>query len=131
MWEHTGSPFERSRATLCSMVALGKCLHFVSFTFLICKSRTLIVVTTYKTVASIKGNSREAPRISCCHSFLQGIFLFEGSNPGLWHCRQILYLLNCQGSPARFPAHSIKALYTVDTIITMGLWTSLSSLASL
>ena len=33
--------------------------------------------------------------------------------------------------PVRFPAHSIKALYTVDTIITMGLWTSLSSLASL
>ena len=26
-----------------------------------------------------------------CHSLLQGIFLSQGSNPGLLHCRQILY----------------------------------------
>ena len=30
---------------------------------------------------------------------LQGIFLTQGSNPGLLHCRQILYYLNHQGSP--------------------------------
>ena len=34
---------------------------------------------------------------SCC--LLQGIFPTQGSNPGLLHCRQILYQLNCQGSP--------------------------------
>ena len=34
------------------------------------------------------------------HSFLQGIFLTQGSNPGLLHCRQILYCLSHQGSPA-------------------------------
>ena len=34
-----------------------------------------------------------------CHSFLQGIFLTQGSNPGLQHCRQILYHLSYQGSP--------------------------------
>ena len=34
-----------------------------------------------------------------CHSFLQGIFLIQGSNPGLWHCRQILYRLSYQGNP--------------------------------
>ena len=28
------------------------------------------------------------------HSLLQGIFPTQGSNPGLWHCRQILYCLN-------------------------------------
>ena len=33
----------------------------------------------------------------CCHSLLQGIFLTEGSNPGLLHCRQILYHLSHQG----------------------------------
>ena len=33
------------------------------------------------------------------HSFFQGIFLTEGSNPGLPHCRQILYHLSHQGSP--------------------------------
>ena len=33
------------------------------------------------------------------HSFLQGIFPTQGSNPGLLHCRQILYHLSHQGSP--------------------------------
>ena len=32
------------------------------------------------------------------HSLLQGIFLTQGSNPGLLHRRQILYHLNHQGS---------------------------------
>ena len=35
-----------------------------------------------------------------CHSLLQGIFLTQGSNPGLLHWRQILYRLSHQGSPA-------------------------------
>ena len=34
------------------------------------------------------------------HSLLQGIFLTQGSNPGLPHCRQILYHLSHKGSPA-------------------------------
>ena len=34
-----------------------------------------------------------------CHALLQGIFPTQGSNPGLLHCRQILYLLSHQGSP--------------------------------
>ena len=34
-----------------------------------------------------------------CHFLLQGIFLTQGSNPGLLHCRQILYCLSYQGSP--------------------------------
>ena len=32
-------------------------------------------------------------------SFLQGIFPTQGSNPGLPHCRQILYQLRHQGNP--------------------------------
>ena len=34
-----------------------------------------------------------------CHALLQGIFPTQGSNPGLPHCRQILYHLSHQGSP--------------------------------
>ena len=34
-----------------------------------------------------------------CHSFLQGIFPTQGSNPGLLHCRQILYPLSLLGNP--------------------------------
>ena len=34
-----------------------------------------------------------------CHFLLQGIFPTQGSNPGLSHCRQMLYCLSYQGSP--------------------------------
>ena len=33
-----------------------------------------------------------------CHALLQGIFPTQGLNPGLLHCRQILYCLSHQGS---------------------------------
>ena len=33
------------------------------------------------------------------HSLLQGIFQTQGWNPGLLHCRRILYWLSHQGSP--------------------------------
>ena len=33
-----------------------------------------------------------------CHVLLQGIFLTQGSNPGLSNCRQILYHLSHQGN---------------------------------
>ena len=34
-----------------------------------------------------------------CPSLLQEVFPTQGSNPGLSHCRQILYCLSHQGSP--------------------------------
>ena len=34
-----------------------------------------------------------------CHFLLLGIFHSQGQNPGLLHCRQILYHLSHQGSP--------------------------------
>ena len=34
-----------------------------------------------------------------CHALLQEIFPTQGSNPGLLHCRRILYCLSHQGSP--------------------------------
>ena len=34
-----------------------------------------------------------------CHFLLQGIFLTQGFNSGLLHCRQTLYHLSHQGSP--------------------------------
>ena len=34
-----------------------------------------------------------------CHFLLQGIFPTQGSNPGLLHCRRILYQLSHQGNP--------------------------------
>ena len=34
-----------------------------------------------------------------CHFLLQGIFPTQGLNPGLLHCREILYQLSYKGSP--------------------------------
>ena len=34
-----------------------------------------------------------------CHALRQGTFPTQESNPGLLHCRQILYLVSHQGSP--------------------------------
>ena len=35
-----------------------------------------------------------------CHPLLHEVFLTQELNPGLLNCRQILYNLNHQGSPA-------------------------------
>ena len=45
------------------------------------------------------------------HSLLQGIFPTQGSNPGLPHCRRILYQLSHQGSYHLVILHSI--IFTV------------------
>ena len=41
-----------------------------------------------------------------CHALLQGIFPTQGSNPGLPHCRQILYRLNLQHARPLCPSPS-------------------------
>ena len=41
------------------------------------------------------------------HPLLQGIFPTQGSNPGLLHCKQILYHLSHQGSPLYYIIRSI------------------------
>ena len=45
-----------------------------------------------------------------CHFLLQGIFLAQGLNPGLLHCRQTLYRLSYQGSPNKMQKGVSNAL---------------------
>ena len=42
-----------------------------------------------------------------CYAHLQGIFLIQGSNPGLPHCRQILNHLSHPGKPTINPPHQL------------------------
>ena len=49
--------------------------------------------------SSVHGDSPGKNTGVGCHALLQGIFPTQGSNPGLPHCRQILYHLSQQGSP--------------------------------
>ena len=48
--------------------------------------------------SSVHGDSPGKNTGVGCHALLQGIFPTQGSNPGLQHCRQILYHLSHQGS---------------------------------
>ena len=57
-----------------------------------------------------------------CRALLQGIFLTQGLNPGLLHCRQILYCLSHQSASWSVPrdykvaaaAQSLTSLYIVQ-----------------
>ena len=49
--------------------------------------------------SSVHGDSPGKNAGVGCHALLQGIFPTQGSNPGLPHCRQILYQLSHKGSP--------------------------------
>ena len=77
---------------------------------------------------SVRPHRRQPTRLRCpwdspgkttgvvCHAFLQGIFPTQGSNPGLPHCRQILYCLRHQGSPGKTIALTIRTF--VDKVIS-------------
>ena len=44
-----------------------------------------------------------------CHSLLQGIFLTQGMNPGLLHCRQMLY----------HPSHQGRTVYLFHYVLSL------------
>ena len=49
------------------------------------------------------------------HSLLQGIFLTQGLNTGLLHCKWILYYLSHQGSPKQIK-RQIRKISTINII---------------
>ena len=49
--------------------------------------------------SSVHGDSPGKNTRVGCHALLQGIFPTQGSNPGLLHCRRILYGLSHQWNP--------------------------------
>ena len=51
--------------------------------------------------SSVHGDSPGKNTGMGCHALLQGTFPPQGSNQSLLHCRQILYQLSYQGSPAQ------------------------------
>ena len=55
------------------------------------------------------------------HSLLQGIFPTQGSNPGLPHCRQIVYHLSHQESPI---SDNKRKLLSFNIILFYNIWAS-------
>ena len=69
----------------------------------ICACPQLCLVLCYHIDYNLPGSSIhvDSPGKSMgvgCHILLQGIFATQGSNPGILHCRQILYYLSHQES---------------------------------
>ena len=70
------------------------------------------------------------------HALLQGIFPTQGSNPGLLHCRWILYWLGHQGSPCQLylkKNSDLKQMYYIKLHIRslMSHWAKIKVLARL
>ena len=65
------------------------------------KSQILSCVWLFATPWNSPWNSPGQNTVVGSLSLLQGIFLTQRLNPGLPHCRQILYQLSHQGSPKR------------------------------
>ena len=64
-----------------------------------------------------------------CHFLLQEIFPTQGSNPGLLHCRQMLYCLSHQGNYSTYIAlhshtqqHNIVLYVLSHSVISDSLW---------
>ena len=76
--------------------------------------------------SSVHGNSPGKNIGVGCHSLFQGIFPTEGSNPGLTHCRWILYQLNHQESSRILE----WAAYTFSRVTSqLRIWTRVSCIA--
>ena len=56
----------------------------------------MLVAQSCLTLCNPMDCSPQDPLSMSCHFLLQGIFLAQGSNLGLLHCRQILYHLSHQ-----------------------------------
>ena len=50
-------------------------------------------------ISSVHGDYPGKNTGAGCHALLQGIFPTQGLNPGIPHCKLILYCLSHQGSP--------------------------------
>ena len=61
--------------------------------------------------SSVHGDSPGKNTGVGCHALLQGIFPMQGSNPGLLHCREILYYLSHQGSPYIYMTHILHGTH--------------------
>ena len=93
---------------------IGKVLSFIE--------KVKVKVLVAQSSATLQSHSLQPATLFCpwsfpgkntgmgCHSLLQGIFLTQGSNPGLLHCKQILYHLCHQGGTPSLSemGHTIK-----------------------
>ena len=66
--------------------------------------------------SSVHGDSPGKNTGVGCHDLLQGIFPTQGLDPGLLHCRQILYHLSHQESPTMI--HRINSVQFSHSVVS-------------
>ena len=88
---------ETGQLTKLKILAFG---HFIVLCLVAQSCPTLCDPTDWSPPSSsVHGDSPGKNTRVGCHAFLQGIFLTQGLDPGLLHCRWILYHLSPEGSP--------------------------------
>ena len=104
-------PFKLKTSTVCQAICY---MHTKSFSQCVGVCACACVCVSRSVVSySLRPHGLQPSRVLCpwdfpgkntgvdCYSLLQGIFLTQGSNLSLLHCRQILYHLNHQRSPVQ------------------------------
>ena len=93
----TSAPFGRQKIYMCVCV----CVWVKVLRVLIAQSCPSLCDPMDRSPpgSSVHGDSPGKNTAVGCHFLLQGIFPSQESNPGLLHCRRILYSLSHQGSP--------------------------------
>ena len=92
----------RVRGNQCSHLGLYKTQNLTTvtrFLFQLCESRSVMSNSLWPHGLYNPWNSPGQNTGVGSLSLLQGIFPTQGSNPGLLHCRQVLYQLSHKGSP--------------------------------
>ena len=94
-------PYWREHASLCLRKRARACA--CAYVYVCVCVRCSVVSVCDPMDCSLPGSSVhgifQVRMLEWVHAFLQEIFQTQGSNPGLLHCRQILYHLSHQGCP--------------------------------
>ena len=104
-WWAAISGVTQSRTRLKRLSSSSNKIHYIIFFSVLCAvlshsvlSNSLRPMDCSPPGTSVHGDSPGRNTGVVCHALLQGIFPTHGLNPGLPHCRRLLYHLSHQGS---------------------------------
>ena len=108
-----------------SQLSIGFWIHWWSLSRYIISLKVKVLVTRCPTLCDAMDRSPRGSSAHAifhkntgmgCHSHIQRIFLIQGLNPGLLHCRQILYHLSYQRSVSKIIIVFFSACVTWKSI---------------
>ena len=99
-------------------------LYLMKVKLLMSLNRVQLLVTPWTVATRLlcPWNSLGKNTVVGCHFLLHRIFLTQGLNPGLPHCRQTLYRLSNQGSPLAGSLFILTTLTQFPFLLIPCLW---------